>query len=203
MNRNKVEQLKDLLINKTKIEKNINCYEEILNKMRTMNQNVDFVLITINKLKKTLNWVDQKISILQNDTNTFNEFENAIQVKQLNKEIKRFKNKNNRNLNININIDANNTKNNLETTNNNKMTMESTKNGKDYKKFINENNFENNMDELSDISILKLDNKIEGLDTERLVDLNIIDASNAEENSVFLQKDKKKDIKTENYFTQN
>ena len=195
VNRNKVEQLKDLLINKTKIEKNINCYEEILNKMRTMNQNVDFVLITINKLKKTLNWVDQKISILQNDTNTFNEFENAIQVKQLNKEIKRFKNKNNRNLNININIDANNTKNNLETTNNNKMTMESTKNGKDYKKFINENNFENNMDELSDISILKLDNKIEGLDTERLVDLNIIDASNAEENSVFLQKDKKKILK--------
>ena len=57
VNKNKIELLKDLLINKTKIEKNINNYEDLLYKMRTHNQNVDFVLITINKLKNTLDWV--------------------------------------------------------------------------------------------------------------------------------------------------
>ena len=200
INKKKVEQLKDLLINKTKIEKNINGYEELLNKMRIQNQNVDFVLITINKLKKTLNWVEEKIKLLQNDTNTFNEFENAIQVKELNKEIKKIKNKKNKNLNINLNINPKNTTTNyIESTNNGGLTMESTKNGKDYKKNLNENNIENNLDDLSDISILKLDNKIEGLDTDRLVDLNIIDASNMEENLIFLQKDKKKVIKPKTF----
>ena len=200
INKKKVEQLKDLLINKTKIEKNINGYEELLNKMRIQNQNVDFVLITINKLKKTLNWVEEKINLLQNDTNTFNEFENAIQVKELNKEIKKIKNKKNKNLNINLNINPKNTTTNyIESTNNGGLTMESTKNGKDYKKYLNENNNENNLDDLSDISILKLDNKIEGLDTDRLVDLNIIDASNMEENLIFLQKDKKKVIKPKTF----
>ena len=200
INKKKVEQLKDLLINKTKIEKNINGYEELLNKMRIQNQNVDFVLITINKLKKTLNWVEEKINLLQNDTNTFNEFENAIQVKELNKEIKKIKNKKNKNLNINLNINPKNTTTNyIESTNNGGLTMESTKNGKDYKKYLNENNNENNLDDLSDISILKLDNKIEGLDTDRLVDLNIIDASNMEENLIFLQKDKKKVMKPKTF----
>ena len=200
INKKKVEQLKDLLINKTKIEKNINGYEELLNKMRIQNQNVDFVLITINKLKKTLNWVEEKINLLQNDTNTFNEFENAIQVKELNKEIKKIKNKKNKNLNINLNINPKNTTTNyIESTNNGGLTMESTKNGKDYKKYLNENNNENNLDDLSDISILKLDNKIEGLDTDRLVDLNIIDASNMEENLIFFQKDKKKLIKPKTF----
>ena len=200
INKKKVEQLKDLLINKTKIEKNINGYEELLNKMRIQNQNVDFVLITINKLKKTLNWVEEKIKLLQNDTNTFNEFENAIQVKELNKEIKKIKNKKNKNLNINLNINPKNTTTNyIESTNNGGLTMESTKNGKDYKKYLNENNNENNLDDLSDISILKLDNKIEGLDTDRLVDLNIIDASNMEENLIFLQKDKKKVMKPKTF----
>ena len=193
INKKKAEQLKDLLINKTKIEKNINGYEELLNKMRIQNQNVDFVLITINKLKKTLNWVEEKINLLQNDNNTFNEFENAIQVKELNKEIKKIKNKKNKNLRINLNANAKNKNTNyIESTNNGGLTMESTKNGKDYQKYLNENNNENNLDELSDISILKLDNKIEGLDTDRLVDLNIIDPSNMEENLIFLQKDKKK-----------
>ena len=46
---------------KKRPKKNINNYEELLYKMRTRNQKVDFVLITINKLKKTLDWVSQKI----------------------------------------------------------------------------------------------------------------------------------------------
>jgi hypothetical protein len=147
--------------------------------MRTNNQNVNFVLITINKLKNTLNWVTQKIQNIQNDTNTFNEFENAMQIKQLNREIRKYKKNNNK-------ILSTNNTNKIETTMINNATMDSTK--KD------ENNKYENLDKLSDISILQLDNKIEGLDTERLIDLNIIDASNIEENSVFLNK-KKEDNK--------
>ena len=180
VNKNKLELLKDLFINKSKIEKNISNYEELLYKMRSHNQNVDFVLITIDKLKKTLDWVSQKIQNIQDDTNTFNEFENAVQIKQIMR-----KNRKKRNLSNNININI------QETTNINNITKESTK---------SKNNNENNLDELSDISILKLDNKIEGMDTERLVDLNIIDASNTEENSIFLQKKSGKKLKYKKTF---
>ena len=148
--------------------------------MRTRNQNVDFVLITINKLKKTLDWVSQKIQNIQDDTNTFNEFENAVQIKKLMR-----KNRKKRNLSNNINIQ--------ETTNINNITKDSTKTKEN-------NNNENNLDELSDISILKLDNKIEGMDTERLIDLNIIDASNNEENSIFLQKKSGKKLRYKKTF---
>ncbi len=92
INRNKMEQLKDLLINKAKIEKNISCYEDLLYQMRTHNQNVSFVLITINKLKDTLNWIEKKISVIQDDTNTFNEYENNLKIQKLNEEIKQQKN---------------------------------------------------------------------------------------------------------------
>ena len=175
VNKNKLELLKDLLINKTKIEKNINNYEDLLYKMRTHNQNVDFVLITINKLKNTLDWVSQKIKNLQDDTNTFNEFENAVQIKKLNREQrKKFK------LKKKIN-----TTNNKVEMNNENNEIESNKKDKESKY---ENDDENNLDELSENSILQLDNKIEGMDTERLIDLNIIDVSNNEENSIFLKK---------------
>jgi len=186
VNKNKLEHLKDLLLNKTKIEKNISNYEDLLYKMRTKNQNTDFVMITINKLKQTLNWLSQKIQILQNDTNTFNEFENAIQIKQLNREMRKYK----RNKNIN-----NQNMINPLTTNVDKKTMDSSKRGKEQKL---EKSNEDNLDELSDISILKLDNKIEGLDTDRLVDLNIIDASNNEENSLFLKNKKEKKLNNQN-----
>ena len=185
VNKNKLDLLKDLFINKTKIEKNINNYEDLLYKMRTHNQNVDFVLITINKLKKTLDWVTQKIQNIQDNTNTFNEFENLVQIKQLKRQIKN--NKKNRNMNNIINTNY------QETKNINNIITESTEGGK-------EKNNEKNPDELSDISILKLDNKIEGMDTERLIDLNIIDASNNEENSIFLRKKGDKQLKYKKRF---
>ena len=59
--------------------------------MRTHNKNVDYVLITLNKLKKTLKWVEDKINNLQNDNNTFNEFENAIEIKKINRDMKKYK----------------------------------------------------------------------------------------------------------------
>ena len=191
VNKNKLEHLKDLLINRTKLEKNINCYEDLLNKMRTHNQNVDFVLITINKLKDTLNWVSQKIQNIQNDNNTFNEFENAVQIKQLNRAIRKNKMnklliKNNQGL-----MD------NPETTNINNISTVSSKRGKEQRY---EKNNENNIDDLSENSILKLDNKIEGMDTERLIDLNIIDASNNEENNIFLRKKGERQLKNQKTF---
>lgn len=87
INRNKVEQLKELLLNKAKIEKNISCYEDLLYQMRTHNQNVSFVLITIQKLKDSLDWVEKKISVIQDDTNTFNEYENNLRMQKLNEKI--------------------------------------------------------------------------------------------------------------------
>ena len=191
VNKNKLEHLKDLLINRTKLEKNINCYEDLLNKMRTHNQNVDFVLITINKLKDTLNWVSQKIQNIQNDNNTFNEFENAVQIKQLNRAIRKNKMnklliKNNQGL-----MD------NPETTNINNISTVSSKRGKEPRY---EKNSENNIDDLSENSILRLDNKIEGMDTERLIDLNIIDASNNEENNIFLRKKGERQLKNQKTF---
>ena len=191
VNKNKLEHLKDLLINRTKLEKNINCYEDLLNKMRTHNQNVDFVLITINKLKDTLNWVSQKIQNIQNDNNTFNEFENAVQIKQLNRAIRKNKMnklliKNNQGL-----MD------NPETTNINNISTVSSKRGKEPRY---EKNNENNIDDLSENSILRLDNKIEGMDTERLIDLNIIDASNNEENNIFLRKKGERQLKNQKTF---
>ena len=191
VNKNKLEHLKDLLINRTKLEKNINCYEDLLNKMRTHNQNVDFVLITINKLKDTLNWVSQKIQNIQNDNNTFNEFENAVQIKQLNRVIRKNKMnklliKNNQGL-----MD------NPETTNINNISTVSSKRGKEQRY---EKNNENNIDDLSENSILRLDNKIEGMDTERLIDLNIIDASNNEENNIFLRKKGERQLKNQKTF---
>ena len=87
INRNKIEQLKELLLNKAKIEKNISCYEDLLYQMRTHNQNVSFVLITIQKLKNSLDWIEKKISVIQDDTNTFNEYENNLRIQKLNEKI--------------------------------------------------------------------------------------------------------------------
>ena len=94
INRNKIEQLKELLLNKAKIEKNISCYEDLLYQMRTRNQNVSFVLITIQKLKNSLDWIEKKISVIQDDTNTFNEYENNLRMQKLNKKIIQQKNNN-------------------------------------------------------------------------------------------------------------
>ena len=91
VSKQKIETLKDLLLNKSKLERNIKCYEDLLYNMRTHNKNVDYVLITLNKLKKTLKWVEDKINNLQNDNNTFNEFENAIEIKKINRDMKKYK----------------------------------------------------------------------------------------------------------------
>ena len=203
INRNKMEQLKDLLINKAKIEKNISCYEDLLYQMRTHNQNVSFVLITINKLKDTLNWIEKKISVIQDDTNTFNEYENNLKIQKLNEEIKQQKNDinikknkkktkkvilktvkyenqdnisvNSKKSNTNEKDDNNNNINNISFKNNENEIMSNNESKKDNE---NDNNNSRRLSEISDFSILKLDNKIEGMDTARLIDSNLINKEN-------------------------
>ena len=196
INRNKMEQLKDFLINKAKVENNISRYEDLLYQMRTHNQNVSFVIITINKLKDILNWIEKKISVIQDDTNTFNDFENNLQIKKLNEEIRQKKNasyKDNKKKTKkhiiktvkyegqdNI-VNNDNNINNKSFKNNENEILSNNESKKD-----NENN-SRRLSEISDLSILKLDNKIEGMDTARLIDSNLIN----KDNEVFRAKNNK------------
>ena len=207
INRNKMEQLKDLLINKAKVEKNISCYEDLLYQMRTHNQNVSFILITINKLKDTLNWIEKKINVIQDDTNTFNDYENNLQIKKLNEEIKQQKNAYNKKENKKqtkkhiiktiknenkddnmINENYNNNINNISFKNNENEILLNNESKKD-----NENN-SRRLSEISDLSILKLENKIEGMDTARLIDSHLIN----KDNEVFRAKINKNSENTNN-----
>ena len=191
ISRNRMEQLKDLLINKAKVEKNISCYEDLLYQMRTHNQNVSFVLITINKLKDTLNWVDKKISVIQDDTNTFNEYENNLKIKRINEEIKLHKNRKLTSKTVNqknyksktIIKNDENYLNNINPINFDKKSQLIEKSIHSYQgndiKSINESKKDNEhisrrLSSVSEISILKLDKKIEGMDTARLIDSNLI-----------------------------
>ena len=201
INRNKMEQLKDLLINKAKVEKNISCYEDLLYQMRAHNQNVSFVLITINKLKETMNWIEKKISVIQDDTNTFNEYENNLKIRKLNEEMNnQRKNKDNKktkkhiiknikqevkdNISINSKKSKSNENNNNDNNNISFQENEKLSNNESRNEDKNENNSQKE-DEISELSILKLDNKIEGMDTARLLDSNII---TEEDNTVFRNK---------------
>ena len=224
INRNKMEQLKDLLINKAKVEKNISCYEDLLYQMRTHNQNVSFVLITLNKLKDTLNWIEKKVSVIQDDTNTFNEYENNINLKKLNEEINQHKNKkmqskslnknkkiksiktkneeNTEKLSVNINNIDKKSKSNEKISNNISFQDNEIKSNNESKK-DNENN-SRRFSEISDISILKLDNKIEGMDTARLIDSNLINKDNLifrSKKSKNLDNSNNKNINLFNYHT--
>ena len=229
INRNKMEQLKELLLNKAKVEKNISCYEDLLYQMRTHNQNVQFVLITLNKLKDSLNWIEKKISVIQDDTNTFNEYENNLKIKKLDEEIinnkkmkmndkenskntnlkkknniKNIKNNNdeinNENIKENINENFNQDNNNIisEKINNINDISFDTKNQNDTNNEIlgiieSKKQTQNNSRRLSEISILKLDEHIEGIDTARLIDSNLIN----NENPIFRSK-KNKNVENSN-----
>jgi len=216
INRNKMEQLKDLLINKSKVEKNISCYEDLLYQMRTHNQNISFVLITINKLKNTLDWIEKKINVIQDDTNTFNEYENNVKLQKLNEELKLQKkkylnNENKQKLNKNniIKTNKNENKDNISINSKDSKTNGKINNinnisfkDKDKDKEVNSNNeskkdivnYSRRLSEISENSILKLDNKIEGMDTARLIDSNLIN----QDNLIFKSKNKKNVENSEN-----
>ena len=60
---------------KNKIEKNIENYEKLSQKMKNKNQDITYITITLQKLNEFLNWLNSKIFALQNDIKIFQEFE--------------------------------------------------------------------------------------------------------------------------------
>ena len=203
VNRYKMEQLKELLLNKEKVQKNISCYEDLLYQMRSHNQNVNYVLITINKLKDAMNWLDKKINVIQDDTNTYNEYENNLKLQKLNKDVSNIQNKSkiiNVNESFSFNSQSTNRNNNEENNedivklketqnmiscniNNNNVKTENNVNNKKVTIEKNDNEEIKSLDRksnfvsrrLSELSILKLDKNIENVDTNRL---NLIDNNN-------------------------
>ena len=76
---NKVSELKD---KKSKIEKNIENYEKLAKKMKDNNQSIEYIEITLKKLKEFLNWLNTKIHVIQNDNIIFKEFERIKKEKE-------------------------------------------------------------------------------------------------------------------------
>ena len=74
----KAEQLKELLLNLAKIEKNLETYQDLYTKMKNANQNVKFIINTIEKLTDIKQWLNRKIKSIQDDTNTYNEYEQTL-----------------------------------------------------------------------------------------------------------------------------
>ena len=62
-------------MHKLKVEKNIENYEKLSEKMKNQNQNIDYIIITLKKLNEFLNWLNTKIHILENDIIIFKEYE--------------------------------------------------------------------------------------------------------------------------------
>lgn len=75
----KTEQLKELLLSLSKTEQNIKNYNELLLKMKASGSKTLFIEKTLDKLEKTKKWLQDKIQSIQDDTNTYNEYEAAIQ----------------------------------------------------------------------------------------------------------------------------
>ena len=71
----KVNKIAELKKNKSKIEKNIENYEKLSKEMKDKNQNITYILITLEKLREFLNWLNTKIHILENDILIFKEYE--------------------------------------------------------------------------------------------------------------------------------
>ena len=78
----RISKISDLKKNKLKVEKNIENYEKLLEKMKNQNQNVTYIIITIQKLKDFLNWLNTKIHVLQNDIIIYKEYEKNINEKE-------------------------------------------------------------------------------------------------------------------------
>ena len=69
---NKISELKNT---KSKVEKNIENYEKISKQMKEGNRNIEYIEITLKKLKEFLNWLNTKIHVIQNDILLFSEYE--------------------------------------------------------------------------------------------------------------------------------
>jgi len=69
------DKISELTKNKLKLEKNIENYEKLSQEMKEKNQNITYILITLQKLKDFLNWLNTKLHVLQNDIKIFKDYE--------------------------------------------------------------------------------------------------------------------------------
>ena len=69
------DKISELTKNKLKLEKNIEKYEKLSQEMKEKNQNITYILITLQKLKDFLNWLNTKLHVLQNDIRIFKDYE--------------------------------------------------------------------------------------------------------------------------------
>ena len=69
------DKIAELTQNKLKLEKNIENYEKLSQEMKEKNQNITYILITLQKLKDFLNWLNTKVHVLQNDIKIFKDYE--------------------------------------------------------------------------------------------------------------------------------
>ena len=69
------DKIAELTQNKLKLEKNIENYEKLSQEMKEKNQNITYILITLQKLKDFLNWLNTKLHVLQNDIKIFKDYE--------------------------------------------------------------------------------------------------------------------------------
>ena len=131
-NQYKTTQIKELLLNLTKIEENLKNYENLFHKMKNNNQNVKYIIQIIDRLRESKEWIENKIKIIQNDTNTFNQYEEIInnKINVLNNSISRSDINNTINLN---NVNPNN----------------------EFINFQEQDNFNNNNNSLNNVSFSK------------------------------------------------
>lgn len=88
INRYKTEKLKDLLFTQSNIEKNIQFYKNLLYTAQAAKGNTAFISVALQKLNENKKWLMDKIKRIQDDNDTFNEYENAInEQEQKNKEM--------------------------------------------------------------------------------------------------------------------
>ncbi len=78
----RADKISDLKNNRKKVENNIENYEKILQEMKKKGQNITYIIITLQKLKDFLNWLNTKIHILENDNIIFKEYERNMKEKE-------------------------------------------------------------------------------------------------------------------------
>lgn len=77
----KTEKLRDYLLALAKIDKNIKTYEDMVEKKKITNENTALISKALDNLKIMKIAYENRIKTIQNDTNTYNEFEDKIRTR--------------------------------------------------------------------------------------------------------------------------
>ena len=77
----RADKISDLKNNRKKVENNIENYEKILQE-NEKDKIITYIIITLQKLKYFLNWLNTKIYILENDNIIFKEYERNMKEKE-------------------------------------------------------------------------------------------------------------------------